>query len=187
MDAAVWVAIIGAVGSVLTVVATKWTPSKRARGWLVLASIALLILAAVSLTAWIVLRPAPEATLMIGTPEDGSLIGKQITVSGTSSNLDDQDRVMLVVYWPEGGRYYPVAEPVEFATGTGDWRIRAQVGQDGGQGVTFDLILVLNDSEAHQELESYLEQAKGASSYDGLVELPQGTQRFDTVTVTRTD
>ena len=92
---------------------------------------------------------------------------------------------MLVVYWVDGNRYYPAVEPIDFEVG-GDWSIRASVGQEDDGGVVFDLIVVLNDAEAQAKLENYLDEvrASGGSSV-GLRQLPEGSRRLDTVSVTR--
>lgn len=185
MDAAIWAALIAAVGSVLAAVVTRWTPSPTAQKRLIALSFVLAAVTLIAVGTWWVTRPGPAPQLTITDPSDQSLVEMSTRVSGSSANISREDRVMLVVYWVDGNRYYPAVEPIDFEVG-GDWSIRASVGQEDDGGVVFDLIVVLNDAEAQAKLENYLDEvrASGGSSV-GLRQLPEGSRRLDTVSVTR--
>lgn len=133
---------------------------------------------------WINDPDGPPPSAVITDPATGAYVDRVARVAGTSSDIDDPTRVMLIVYWPDGRRYYPAAEPLDFEA-NGDWSGRASVGQGGDSGVGFDLILVLNDDRAQRQLMDYLEPVVAGGSAPGITDLPEGAQRLDTTSVTR--
>lgn len=145
------------------------------------------IIAGVAVTLivnWLNDPDGPPPTAVITDPATGAYVDQAARVAGVSADIDAPDRVMLVVYWPDGRRYYPAVEPLDFEA-NGDWTGRASVGGPDDAGVGFDLIVVLNDRAAQGELEAYVEQVVTTGSAPGLDKLPEGSQRLDTVTVTR--
>lgn len=133
---------------------------------------------------WISEPNGPSPTAVITDPATGAYVDQSTRVAGTSAGIEDFERVMLAVYWPEGRRYYPAVEPLDLDA-NGDWTGQASVGGPGDSGAEFDLVLVLNDQAAQDELEGYLERVVASGSAPGLDELPTGSQRLDTVSVTR--
>ena len=133
---------------------------------------------------WVNDPDEPPPSAVITDPATGAYVDQTARVAGTSADIDAPDWVMLVVYWPDGRRYYPAVEPLDFET-NGDWTGRASVGGPDDAGMGFDLIVVLNDRAAQEDLDGYLEQVVADGSAPGLDELPEGSRRLDMVTVTR--
>ena len=145
------------------------------------------VIAGVAVTlivSWITDKGGPTSTAVITDPATGAYVDQTARVAGTSADIDAPDRVMLVVYWPDGRRYYPGVEPLDFEA-NGDWTGRASVGGPDDAGVGFDLVVVVNDGAAQAELQDYLEEVVVTGSSPGLDELPEGSLRLDTVSVTR--
>lgn len=187
MDTQIWVAIIGAIGAVSAAVVARGTHVEATRTRLLIGGGTLAVVGIAAFAWWLIAQPDPDAEFAISEPRDGAQVEMSERVSGSSAHIDTPERVMLVTYWPGGGRFYPLAEPLDFEM-DGEWSVRASIGQPGDVGVEFDLIMVLNDDDAHAELETYVAQVRASGGESpGLESLPDGSRRLEVVSVVRAD
>jgi len=114
----------------------------------------------------------PSATIISPINTD---VGMWEWVSGTSKNIPVGQELWVVV--KVDGLYFP--HRVETLNADGTWRHNVQIGQKAEGGKLFELIAVLADSSAQKELREWYK------NQDDLYDLPSGTTRYSTVTVTR--
>ncbi len=119
--------------------------------------------------------PAAEPVITITSPVSNANVTMWEWVSGTSKNIPIGQELWVVV--KVDGLYFP--HRVETLNADGAWRHNVQIGQKDEGGKLFELIAVFTDSSAQKELKEWYK------NQDDLYDLPSGTTRYSTVTVTR--
>ncbi len=126
--------------------------------------------------------PLPSAKITY--PLDGSTIGRNVTVQGTSQNLPGEQVIWVIVYVHSVNLYYPMSECAVTQT-NGNWECFTTLGIQNDTGTKFDIIAVFANQTAQQTISNYLIEAKNRQSYPGLEGLPLGTSVQDKITITR--
>lgn len=119
--------------------------------------------------------------LAITYPRDGDSVSMSEDIKGDSENLPTDKMIWILIYSYQDNRYYPHTSNAD-AELRGHWTSRRTViGAQGDQGRQFDIIALLVDQQARQELESYLVSAERA----GMARIPLGSEIHQKMTVIR--
>lgn len=102
------------------------------------------------------------------------------TITGTSKNITNGQTVWVLIYPHTANKYYPQNE-----VDNENWNLQAQFGGDKDVGNRFDVIAVMADQSAQNELQAYYDSCIKTGSWPGLLNLPNSARELDRVTVTR--
>jgi hypothetical protein len=172
----------------------KWVEGQKRRElWKKLwigGSVVLIFTVAVAFA--IVLSPASlppagdEPFLKITQPLAGSNVTINELVEGVSTNVPVDNVIWVFVSVPNINRYYPMDNPAILQY-NGEWSSQTTLGRDIDSGGQFDILVVLADIDAQNEINTYLSQNVNPPNgiYHGMPKLPSGATVFDMVRVTR--
>lgn len=122
--------------------------------------------------------------ITIDNPTDGSYVGLNITVTGTSSG-DYSDFHLWVVVHPIGSSgYWPQVSEIIPNRKTGQWAQPVNLGTQKDKGKSFEIIVVSANQSANNSFNNYLAESKINNKYPE-VPLPQGINILTLITVIR--
>jgi len=142
----------------------------------------LIIILNIAFLGWRLFFTTPQITITY--PEDNSMVVQREVAEGQYSWLPFGHHPWLVVYSHKSGRYYPQNEPAQI-TLKGDWSSIIFLGLPDTVGEEFDILVTIPRGEALRIFEEYLNTGKRTGSWPGLNYLPEGTDIYDRVMVTR--
>jgi S-formylglutathione hydrolase FrmB len=93
-------------------------------------------------------------------------------------------RFWVVIYSHKVGRFYPQNQPAEIQV-RGQWYSRVYFGVPADSGQDFDVLAVVPDVDAQDELRAYLADNRDRPDAPGFEALPAGAVIYDRLTVTR--
>jgi hypothetical protein len=67
----------------------------------------------------------------------------------------------------------------------GEWSVPVTIGSKDNVNSKHDIIAVLANQTAQEIFSSYMENCKNTSSWPGMIEIPDGSVRYDYITVKR--
>jgi len=103
-------------------------------------------------------------------------------ITGTATNIPDGYKLWILVYPNTAQKYYPQHDSIKIQDGK--WSIKIRLGNENNTGEKFDIVAIIADEKANNELESYMDSC--ANGYcPGLYDLPEGTSIKDSIEVTR--
>lgn len=103
-------------------------------------------------------------------------------ITGTAANIPSTSKLWIMVYSRTAQRYYPQHNSIEIQNGI--WSIPIGVGSQNETGKKFDIVAVIANEKANNELKSYMDNC--ANGYCmGLSDLPEGAVVKDSIEVTR--
>lgn len=103
-------------------------------------------------------------------------------IIGTATNIPDGYKLWILVYPNTAQKYYPQHDSIKIQDGK--WSIKIRLGNENNTGEKFDIVAIIADEKANNELESYMDSC--ANGYcPGLYDLPEGTSIKDSIEVTR--
>lgn len=125
---------------------------------------------------------AARSSGAITSPQPGP-VSKDVQVAGTASNIDDSEKVWLVV---EVGSFYPQAGPIPVLADS-RWSGFARFGQDDDAGKTFTLHLVTTGPTGTQVFNEYLRRGQNTGQFPGITRdaLPSDIRYLASITVVR--
>jgi hypothetical protein len=115
---------------------------------------------------------------------EGDSVVTDVMVKGTSRNIPGDNRIWLVIYSHPVKRFYPQERPADMQVG-GDWSSRCYFGIREDVGERFDVMAILADKDAQQSFNEYLKNAEAERDWGGLEEIPEHTEAYQRITVTR--
>ncbi len=125
-----------------------------------------------------------EPVVTITSPSDNGAAEYMQAVRGTSDHIPDDRTLWLVIVPHANNRYYPANKPADMQV-SGEWTSLAYVGLPETTGESFDVIAILLDEQSKADFEDYIDWCKANNSWSGYEALPDGTQEYDRITVTR--
>lgn len=130
--------------------------------------------------------PTPVVTeIKITYPAAGGTVEQAgEVVRGTGRNVPPGQKIWVVVFVHEVGRYYPQNNPAQ-VNGDGTWVSPTTFGVAKDKGDKFDALAVTVDAKGEAAFRDYLKTARDRNDYAGFEQLPEGALTRDTVTVTR--
>jgi hypothetical protein len=130
--------------------------------------------------------PLVESTVSveINSPTNGSTQSYSATVTGTSKNVPNSDKIWLVVYIPKVNRYYPMPGPAAMDS-TGNWYSFATLGGENDIGDQFDIIAVVANATAEDGIVNYNLNSMKVNNFEGITSLPTGAVEYSRVQVIR--
>lgn len=123
--------------------------------------------------------PAPDPGAVITAPEDGSLQGETVNMSGTITGRVPADTKLWTVV-RVGGLFYPQSEALVVGD---EWTGTARLG--GTSGEVYDLIVAFVDEEAQDVFERWIEEGQRTGDFPGFPALPSGVSVQDSVQITQ--
>lgn len=103
-------------------------------------------------------------------------------ITGTATNIPSTSKLWIMVYSIPAQRYYPQHNSIEIQNGI--WSIPIGVGSQNETEKKFEIVAVIADEKANNELKSYMSDC--ANGYClGLSDLPEGAVIKDSIVVTR--
>lgn len=139
-----------------------------------------MVIAIVSSSLFVVslyLFPKPEVTIT-----QAFNAGAYETINGTWKNIPTGKVIWVVSYSYLVNLYYPMDYPA-ITTASGGWTSPATFG--GNVGEKFDVIVLLANKDAQEAINAYITQSKIEDYHRGIANLPEGTEVFVQITVTR--
>ena len=129
-----------------------------------------------------VTRINPE--INITYPSNTTSVNTQEIVNGTAKNIPSEHKVWILVHPLATTKLYPQHGNVNIINEK--WSIQAELGGKENVGETFEIIAVLANENAHEELTNYINTGRNTDSWPGIDNIPDGADVYDEVTVTRT-
>lgn len=130
---------------------------------------------------------AGATEVKITDPSDGSTVGQNIYVSGTSKEIPSGQNLSVMVYPLNVNLYYPQSAPI-YIEPNGNWTTPVGVGSDGDRpGSRFKIFVILADENAQKEINGYLSDCaicNGPVCCPGM-QLPDGANVSANITVIR--
>jgi PGF-pre-PGF domain-containing protein len=128
-----------------------------------------------------VTRLNPE--INITYPSNATSVNMQETVTGTAKNIPSEYKVWILVHPLATTKLYPQNGNVNIINGK--WLIPIGIGDKGNAGETFEIMAVLANQKAHEELTNYINTGKNTSNWPGIDSIPDGANVYYDVTVIR--
>lgn len=138
----------------------------------------------VSAFAYTQFGPKPKPQIEITSPKENDLVEQTLIVKGYYNNIPNEQKLWIVIYPLKVNRYYPQNSFANLEAAN-KWTSIAYVGQKNDIGQQFEIIAVLVDKKANDEIESYLANAKNKQDWPGLEKLPEGAVTYCTINVKR--
>jgi hypothetical protein len=120
----------------------------------------------------------------IDAPSDNATVPIPVTVKGTYKNLPSGQKIYVLVFPTDTGRFYPQRTSVKEEPDS-TWSCDVLIGLERDAGRVFFLYAVLADKEAQNRLNMYISQDKEVGDSPGLKEVPKGAQICSFVRVFR--
>jgi len=164
----------------------KKTPSQRTTPLLLIGMWICIAVAIINsgLLGWRLFNPHSKMEVAISYPTDQEMVEQSINVRGTYRNLKSDHVIWIMIYVYDAGRYYPQNDSA-IIEANDRWSSMAFIGGSNDIGKKFDIIVLIADEKAKNDITQYLEDAKERYSWDGLLTLPKGAIIFDRITVQR--
>jgi hypothetical protein len=130
---------------------------------------------------------AKAAEIKITRPLDGDNVERILSIEGTSNNFTDFQKMWIFVYIPSINHYFPMDKRnMGFSLlADGNWTTQAIIGNPNESGKKFQLLAVIADEKANNEITLYLDEGNRKIIWPGIQELPDGTIIADRISVTR--
>jgi hypothetical protein len=120
--------------------------------------------------------PTPE--VKITAPLNTAKLSDIIT--GISKDIPNGQTVWILIYPHTADKYYPQNKVTNK-----NWNLSAQFGGANDTGIQFDVLAVMADQGAQNELQAYYDTSMKNNSWLGIKNLPNDTTELARVTVTR--
>jgi hypothetical protein len=130
---------------------------------------------------------AKAAEIKITKPLDGDTVERFLSIEGTSKNFTDFQKMWAVVYIPSINRYFPMDKrTLGFnLLADGKWATQAIIGNPNESGKKFQLLAVIADEKANNEITLYLDECNRKIIWPGIQKLPDGLMITDRISVVR--
>lgn len=135
---------------------------------------------------WSPLAVTPTETqteINITYPLDGASVGITESVKGTQKNIPAGDEIWIFVHPHTENKYYPQRSSA--AIQNGEWSLSVCIGSESDAGKKFDIIAVLADTKAQEEINAYFETCEKTGEWPGMDNIPNSAKEYDNITVTR--
>lgn len=121
----------------------------------------------------------------ITSPLDGALVGATEPVKGTVRGIPERNEIWIFVHPHTVNKYYPQRSSAVIQNG--EWSLPSPVGigSDNDDGKKFDIIAVLADKEAQEEINTYFKTCEESGQWPGMDEIPVSAKEYNRITVTR--
>lgn len=103
-------------------------------------------------------------------------------IEGIARNIPEGQELWIVIYPHIACSYYPIGKA---HIQDEKWSLPAQFGESKDVGTDFDVIAVLADSKAQEEINAYFETCEMTMEWPGMDKIPDSAEEYDRVTVTR--
>jgi PGF-pre-PGF domain-containing protein len=124
-----------------------------------------------------------ESTIKITYPSNSSSVNIQETVTGTAENIQEGQKLWILVYPLKANKFYPQNGNVNVTNGA--WSLTIGIGTSDNIGETFDIIAVLADQKAQEEFINYTNTGIKNDTWPGMMIIPDGAKEYARVRVTR--
>jgi hypothetical protein len=121
--------------------------------------------------------------IQITYPIDSATVKILETITGTAKNIPEGQQLWIAIFPHAAFKYYP-QNPVGVQS-DGSWTLPVQFGGENNVGEKFDIVAVLADKNAKDELNTYLDTCIKSNSWPGMRALPDGAKEYARVTVIR--
>jgi hypothetical protein len=116
-------------------------------------------------------------------PSNTAAVNIQETVTGTARNVPEGQKLWILVYPPAANKFYPQSQNVNIVSE--EWSTPIGIGTKDNVGEIFDIVAVLADQKAQEELTNYINTGVKNNSWSGMDSIPDGALVYDKITVTR--
>jgi hypothetical protein len=125
------------------------------------------------------LKPLPKITFNYTT--DTAHIEENM--NGTAKNIPEGDEIWIFVHPHTVNKYYPQRSSAVIQNG--EWSLSVGIGSENDAGTEFDIIAVLADAKAQEEINAYFETCEKTGEWPGMDKIPDNAKEYDRITVTR--
>ncbi len=130
------------------------------------------------------LTPTCAEKVKIIVPVDNATLPIEVNVKGTYQNLEQGQKIYVMIYPTNIGRYYPQPNAV-LVQSNNNWSCEVLIGLNHDVGRIFLIHAVLADKEAQNVLDMYVNHIKDGNDSPGMLELPKGAQICSSVRINR--
>jgi hypothetical protein len=123
-----------------------------------------------------------STTIKFAAPKKNAKVSMVEPVIGTAKNIPSGYTMFIVVI--SNNIYHPQGYPIDIAE-DGSFSTKAYIGTENDAGMKFELLAVVADLWAAEEINRYLERANKRNIYPGMPMLPKGTTVCARVKVVR--
>ncbi|HEX8736088.1 MAG TPA: hypothetical protein VF721_12245 [Pyrinomonadaceae bacterium] len=132
----------------------------------------------------VIITSACTEELKIIAPTDNATVSRPVTVQWKHKDLASGEKVYIMVYPTDIGRYYP--QPKAAAEQPDNtWSSETSIGNESDVGRIFFIHAVIANKDAQNELNTYINRFKETDDSPGLIELPKGARVCSSVRVKR--
>ncbi|MDP4117241.1 MAG: hypothetical protein Q8903_13980 [Bacteroidota bacterium] len=104
-------------------------------------------------------------------------------MNGTAKNIPEGDEIWIFVH-PDGlNKYYPQRSSAVIQSGK--WSLSVVIGSENDDDKKFDIIAVLADTKAQEEINSYFAECEKTGVWPGMDKIPDSAKEYNRITVTR--
>lgn len=106
-------------------------------------------------------------------------------INGTAKNIPEGQEIWILVYPQTADKYYPICK-VQLKNG--EWTtypLPVHIGTENDTGTKFDILAILADGEAQDELGAYFERGIRENYWPGMMRIPDSIKFSDKKTVIR--
>jgi hypothetical protein len=117
-------------------------------------------------------------------PTDFSEVNQKEIIRGSSQNLLDNQKIIVVVFNQEIERYYPQDQVITIEA-KNTWSSIAYIGSNEDVGKKFDVIVLITNEEDSKYFDSYFIESRLTNNWIGMTQLPEEVLIYERITVTR--
>ncbi len=104
-------------------------------------------------------------------------------MSGIAKNIPEGDEIWIFVHPHTVNKYYP--ERSSAVIQNGEWSLSVGIGSENDAGKEFDIIVVLADTNAQEEINTYFAECEKTGEWPGMDNIPDSAKEYDRIAVTR--
>ena len=173
------IAIIGAVATIVSAIIEKGGGFPKIK--LSISKILTIIL--VVILVWTIYPILKGTTVQITSLNNNDKVEMCEIVQGKVTRLPSENKIWLLVQTSITDHVFPQVETA--VAKNGEWSGQVCMGQENENGMKFSVIVVLADSQAHQEFADHRDASTKSRDFSGMVGLPNGADEYDRVIVIR--